>query len=315
MQSVFCWLVTLAFGANAMSICRAATLSASDQAAIASLEDQVAAALRHKDLDALMSLYAPGSRLFVYNLAYAEANETAADERAYWRKTFEAATGPIEVSISKLSVRGDEHVAFGHHLQHFVITLGGSKQLDMLIRVSTGYEKSAGRWYIVEEHDSLPISVVTGKAIFLPEETSANHVAALPAFELPLVFNGTGTISDKTFPKPAFLNFFATWCPPCQEEAPDVARLAAEFSKRGVSTIGVNALEEEAQGKAFAMKFHLAFPIALDKEGGLLKQFTKGGSLPCAVFIDKSGAISAVVVGALKREDLRRHFEAIATTP
>ena len=289
-------------------------LPSPDRAAIAALENRLAEALRHKDLDALMAVYAPRADLLVFTVAgdSPASHEGAAELREYWHKTFTAADGPIDVAITDLAIEGDRNFAFGHHLQHYGMNLGASRRLDMLIRVTTAYRKIGARWLIVQEHDSLPISVVTGKAVFVP--TAQNEVAPrrLPSFHLPVAANGIGEVSDTNVQRPLFITFFASWCLPCRSEAPAITALAERYSKLGVATIGIDVGENTDVARSFAAQYHFAFPVLEDRDQSLLLQFSKNGAIPCGVFVDENGHVVSVITGALTAEEAERHLASIA---
>jgi ketosteroid isomerase-like protein/peroxiredoxin len=288
-----------------------AAVSAEDLAEIRTLEYRLTAALHDKDIEGVMAAYIPGPRLFVYHIGSDTPVTDRADERAYWGKAFSAANGPIDVAISGLAVTGDGHLAVGHHLQQFDINLGGSKQLNMLIRITTTYEKVDDHWYIAEEHDSLPISIVTGRAIFSPE-TSDAAPQPLPALDLPVIANGTGKLHLNAIAKPLFLNFFASWCPPCHAEAARIGKIADEYKERGVVTIGIDEAESDEAARGFIGKYALHFPLSIDSDGSVLSKFSKIGAIPCGVFVDRRGMVVAIVTGSLSADDVRRHLDEIA---
>jgi len=103
--------------------------------------------------------------------------------------------------------------------------------------------------------------------------------------------------------RPVYLNFFATWCGPCNEEAPSVARLGREAAARGVMVVGVDELEDRARGLAFARRYGLPFPIALDDDGDAAHAFD-GVGLPLNVFIGRDGRISTYRLGAMSPAEI-----------
>src|SRR5271155_2689475 len=74
--------------------------------------------------------------------------------------------------------------------------------------------------------------------------------AAAPSFSEPTVTGTTLTMASLAG-KPVWLNFFATWCPPCNEEAPDVSAVSGEFASRGLHVVGVDVLENATKAKQF----------------------------------------------------------------
>src|SRR5580658_7697290 len=61
------------------------------------------------------------------------------------------------------------------------------------------------------------------------------------------------------------LDFWATWCGPCQKEAPIVERISHRYGDQGLSVIGVNTSDEAGSAAPFAKSHHLTYPIAYDE--------------------------------------------------
>ena len=97
--------------------------------------------------------------------------------------------------------------------------------------------------------------------------------------------------------KVVFLNFWATWCPPCKEEMPSMERLHRRYKERGFTILAVSIdTGGSAPVAAFVKKFGLTFPIGLDPEFVVAKQYAIRG-LPSTFLIDKTGNIAAAAVG------------------
>jgi cytochrome c biogenesis protein CcmG, thiol:disulfide interchange protein DsbE len=109
--------------------------------------------------------------------------------------------------------------------------------------------------------------------------------------------------------KAVYLNFFATWCPPCNEEAPAINALQTTYGKRGLQVVGVDVLENARKASDFRKAHHLAYPVVIDA-GTLRDQYNVNG-LPVHVFIDRDGVVSKVVVGELSPSDMRADVEQI----
>ena len=158
---------------------------------------------------------------------------------------------------------------------------------------------------------------------------------AAPEFELPLL-DGSGTLSsDELKGSPVVINFFASWCFPCREEAPDLERLSREYADEGVRFIGVNVqgglpptlLDSEQGAREFVDEFDITYPVVADKEGVLAKQLMDFYGLPQTFFIDDRWIFAgssagervandngAVVLGAISADVLERTVQDLIET-
>ena len=103
--------------------------------------------------------------------------------------------------------------------------------------------------------------------------------------------------------KAVYLNFFATWCPPCNEEAPAIDALQRQYGPQGLQVVGVDVLENPRKAALFRSQHHLSYPVVVD-DGTLRDQYQING-LPVHVFIDRGGIVRAVVVGELSTDAMR----------
>ena len=93
-------------------------------------------------------------------------------------------------------------------------------------------------------------------------------------------------------------NFWATWCVPCRDEMPSLARLAAEQRGSGLRVIGVNYRESAATVKRFFDRLGLELPTLLDADGELAAVFTPR-IFPSTVVFDRQGRPLGTVVGEI----------------
>jgi len=97
--------------------------------------------------------------------------------------------------------------------------------------------------------------------------------------------------------KVIFLNFWATWCPPCIVEMPSMEKLYNEFKGEDFVILAVDMQEDFETVKRFKEKFNLTFPILLDEEGVVATYYGVMG-LPATYFIDRQGYLYAAAMGA-----------------
>ena len=97
---------------------------------------------------------------------------------------------------------------------------------------------------------------------------------------------------------PVWLNFFTTWCPPCNEEAAGIVSLGARYRDAGLKIVGVDVKETQEPVRAFVAKYHIDYPVGLDSRGIVFKGLG-GNRFPTHVFLDRAGHITCVAHGAL----------------
>lgn len=102
--------------------------------------------------------------------------------------------------------------------------------------------------------------------------------------------------------KPVVVNFFASWCGPCQMEAPALREAFTEFGSR-VQFVAVAIDDSEEGARAFLQEFNLKFPAGLDSTGDIMKNYNIFG-IPKTFFIDRNGHVLYEHSGVIVREDL-----------
>jgi cytochrome c biogenesis protein CcmG, thiol:disulfide interchange protein DsbE len=90
---------------------------------------------------------------------------------------------------------------------------------------------------------------------------------------------------------PVFLNFFATWCPPCKLELPNIVKSYPTYKAR-VVYVGVDQQESPALVKPFLKQYSIAYLVGID-EGSVADAFGVA-ALPQSVFIDRNGVVRAI---------------------
>jgi cytochrome c biogenesis protein CcmG, thiol:disulfide interchange protein DsbE len=100
------------------------------------------------------------------------------------------------------------------------------------------------------------------------------------------------------------INYWATWCGPCREEMPGLARVAQEFTPRGLAVVGVamdDGSDAPAQVRAFAARMKVPYPVAFPPATTTLGP--REIALPTTVLIDRQGRIVKTYRGAVERDD------------
>lgn len=103
--------------------------------------------------------------------------------------------------------------------------------------------------------------------------------------------------------KVVYLNFFASWCGPCNEEAPSIEKESQAESKAGLQVVGIDVLESPAKAKFFRTEHSLTYPVIAD-DGTLRSEYSING-LPVHAFIDRKGVVSKIVVGEMSPSQIQ----------
>ncbi len=99
------------------------------------------------------------------------------------------------------------------------------------------------------------------------------------------------------------LNFWATWCPPCRAEMPDLVKWQRRYGRKGLQIIGVTYPPTvRAEVRRFTRTLHINYPIL---RGTLATRalFAQSETLPLTVVIDREGNVRAVIEGILLPEE------------
>ena len=134
-----------------------------------------------------------------------------------------------------------------------------------------------------------------------------------PTWELPLIANGEGTVTNSTYlGRVTYLDFWASWCGPCRLSLPALNRLSKEFDAAdfGVVAISVDYVDEDALD--FLERYPVDYPVAIDKTGNSGRDFAVAG-MPSGYLIGRDGLIRQIHVGFRKGDEalLREQIQAL----
>ena len=141
--------------------------------------------------------------------------------------------------------------------------------------------------------------------------------ALLPAAASALPLAGQ-TAPDFTLPAPhgkpvtlatlrghaVYVNFFASWCGPCNEEAPSIGTLRKKYAKQGVTILGVDELEPAKAGADFQSKYHTPFGLVAIDESGTVGRTYGTIYMPLHVFINRSGVVTTYHQGEMSPAEI-----------
>ena len=115
--------------------------------------------------------------------------------------------------------------------------------------------------------------------------------------------NGRTIRLSKYHGKVVLINFWATWCPPCRAEMPDLIRLQREHAKDGLQIIGITyERESKARVRRFAGRIKVNYPIILGTPE-IKGRFSPDEILPLTVVINRDGQVVEVIRGILLRQE------------
>jgi cytochrome c biogenesis protein CcmG, thiol:disulfide interchange protein DsbE len=100
-----------------------------------------------------------------------------------------------------------------------------------------------------------------------------------------------------------FVNVFATWCPPCKAETPDLVAFASAWKDRGVDVVGIDQEETAPLVEAFASRYHIAYPMLIDSSRQT-KDLLGARVIPHTIVVDGTGTVRAIVNGPMTRAQM-----------
>ena len=129
----------------------------------------------------------------------------------------------------------------------------------------------------------------------------------VPSFQL-TDLNGTPMSLEAQRGNVAVLNFFASWCSPCREEAPVLEQVWRDYQDQGVQFLGIAYKDAAPKAAAFLDSFDVTYPNALDPGGRTAQAYGVTG-VPETFVIDQEGRLVRHFIGSVTGEGLARELD------
>ncbi|MSP11366.1 MAG: redoxin domain-containing protein [Chloroflexi bacterium] len=171
--------------------------------------------------------------------------------------------------------------------------------------------------WLIAERTNAKVEVFTfnrgvSTDVGLPPGVVARINAPAPTFTLTTPSGGKVSLKDYAG-KPIMLNFWATWCPPCQAEMPFIQFAAQQFQDTGLSIIGIDLQEDPVLVSQYISRLNLTFPSLIDITGQVSNAY-QVRALPTSIFINKDGVIVDIHRGQLNATQLQNYLDKILST-
>ena len=134
--------------------------------------------------------------------------------------------------------------------------------------------------------------------------------AAVPPFSLKQ-FDGASFELTEHATGPVLVYFWASWCIPCQEEAPLLQKLWPEYQARGYTFVGVDIWDAESDARRFIERNRITFPMVADTDGRVYVDYGVS-ALPDAYFLEPGLRARTRYQGALTEQTLRELLDGLA---
>jgi cytochrome c biogenesis protein CcmG/thiol:disulfide interchange protein DsbE len=151
--------------------------------------------------------------------------------------------------------------------------------------------------------------VVTTERSEVPARLEPGQVVEAPEFELPRL-DQDGELSLASLRgKAVVINFWASWCGPCRDEAPLLEAAWQRYRSRGLVIVGVDYDDVTGDARAFAKRNGMTYPLVHDKKKATVNRYDVTG-VPETFFVDREGRlVGERVAGPVEKEQLAENIE------
>ena len=156
----------------------------------------------------------------------------------------------------------------------------------------------------------LSITTVLVALVLLSGVISAGQDKDAPDFKLTTLDGKDITLADFEG-KVVFLNFWATWCPPCRQEIPDFMKAYDNLKEDGLVILGVAVSDKENTVKSYVEKNKMNYPIAMG-DTKIVRDYEPGNAIPTTIVIGRDGKIHHKQVGIMDLAQVEGIFQKLS---
>ena len=146
------------------------------------------------------------------------------------------------------------------------------------------------------------ITVILGAQLSQQNRVQPRAGEPAPNFNL-TTFDGEPISLESLRGKIVVVNFWASWCVPCHQEAPELKAIAEDYANQNVVVVGVNWLDTESDALAFMEQYGLAYPSGPDMGEKIAQSYQIEGA-PENYVIDRDGIVADTVIGPVSYDYL-----------
>jgi len=108
--------------------------------------------------------------------------------------------------------------------------------------------------------------------------------------------------------KVIFLNFWATWCPPCRKEIPGFIEIYEKYKNQGIVVIGISVDKTGVDSvRDFVEKEKITYPVVMSTTD-VVNDYKPGRFIPTTIIVDKNGKIRHKHIGYMDKDTLEKNF-------
>jgi peroxiredoxin len=128
-----------------------------------------------------------------------------------------------------------------------------------------------------------------------------------PDFQVELLDGEIFRLSEQKG-KVVWINFWASWCPPCRAEMPDIEAIWQEEQNSDLVVVAVDFAERPDEVREFAERLGMTFPVGLDTTGQITTNYRVSG-FPSHFLVDREGILREIRVGLMSQKTMRQKLE------